>query len=93
MISFPVGNARKSGVLFPSLGTTSSSGVAAGGAVLLQPRAEPGPDADADLATRSRGVDLDGEFRFLTEDSRGQLDGNLLPDDGIRRHPQPHPIA
>ncbi len=29
----------------------------------------------------TRGVDLEGEYRFLTRNSHGELLGNLLPDD------------
>jgi lipopolysaccharide assembly outer membrane protein LptD (OstA) len=39
-LSFPLGEQRKSGFLFPNLGHTTRSGAAAHGAVLLQHRAE-----------------------------------------------------
>ena len=45
-ISFPVGDQRKSGLLFPTFGSSGKSGTQAGRAVLLQPRAELRRDVD-----------------------------------------------
>jgi LPS-assembly protein len=80
VISFPVGNARKSGVLFPSLGSTTSSG-----AQLAVPYYwNIAPNQDMTITptwyTR-RGIDLETEYRFLTASTRGSLIGNLLPND------------
>ena len=53
-ISFPVGNQRKSGFLFPTLGTSSRSGYVAVGAVVLEHRAELRRDVHADLVLQAR---------------------------------------
>jgi LPS-assembly protein len=81
-ISFPIGDARKSGFLFPSIGSTTR-----GGLQLTVPYYfNLAPNRDATLATTvyaRRGINLGGEFRYLTQNSRGQLDGDLLPDDRV----------
>lgn len=80
VISFPVGNARKSGFLFPSLGSSTNSGVQ----VSVPYYFNIAPQQDFTLAPTwytSRGVDMQGEYRYLTQRSRGELLGNLLPDD------------
>jgi LPS-assembly protein len=80
VISFPLGDARKSGFLFPSVGSTTR-----GGLQLTVPYYfNLAPNRDATLSTTffaRRGVNLGGEFRYLTENSVGQLDGDVLPDD------------
>lgn len=79
-MSFPVGNARKSGLLFPSLGTSSKSGVQISVPYYLNLA----PNQDLTLTPTyytSRGFDIEGEYRFLTRSTRGQLLGNFMPDD------------
>lgn len=80
VISFPVGDARKSGVLFPSLGSTTRSG-----AQLSVPyyfNLAPNQDLTVTPTWYSRrGVDLEGQYRFLTHGSHGEITGNLLPSD------------
>jgi LPS-assembly protein len=79
-ISFPVGNERKSGFLFPNLGVSSRSGTL----VAVPWYWNIAPDYDATLTPMlytSRGVALDTEFRYLTDSSRGQLQANYLPND------------
>ena len=79
-ISFPVGDQRKTGVLFPVIGNSGSSGT-----MLAVPYYwNLAPNRDATLMTRyysSRGLRLDPEFRYLTESSRGILYGEYLHDD------------
>jgi len=81
-ITFPAGPSRKSGFLFPSIGTSSRSGFELG----LPYYFNLAPNYDAifepALLTR-RGFRLGGEFRYLTESSRGRLQGNWLPSDRI----------
>jgi LPS-assembly protein len=81
-ISFPVGATRKSGLLFPSFGNTSR-----GGLQLTVPYyLNLAPNRDATLSATvfsRRGFNLGGEFRYLTQTSRGQIDGDLLPDDRV----------
>ncbi len=79
-ISFPVGNARKSGLLFPSLGTSSNSGVQ----LSVPYYFNIAPEQDLTLTPTyytQRGVDLESEYRLLTRRTRGQVRANLLPED------------
>lgn len=80
VITFPVGDARKSGVLFPRIGSTSSSGFELGVPYYLNLA----PNQDLTLTPTwysERGVDLAGDYRYLTQNSHGNLIGNLLPSD------------
>jgi len=79
-LSFPLGEERKSGVLFPSFGHSTNNGWQAEVPYYLNLA----PNYDATLTPgylSSRGVQLGGEFRFLTEGSRGQVEENVLPND------------
>lgn len=79
-ISFPVGNERKSGFLFPTLGTSSRSGYS----LSIPWYWNIAPDYDATLTPTyfsKRGSKLDTEFRYLNPFGTGQLDVAYLPDD------------
>jgi LPS-assembly protein len=82
-ISFPVGDQRKSGVLFPTIGNSGNTGT-----MLAVPWYwNIAPNRDATVFTRyysSRGLRLDPEFRYLTDSSRGILYGEYLFDDRER---------
>ena len=81
-LSFPLGNQRKSGFLFPSLGHTTRSGVQV--AVPYYWNIAPNYDLTFMPSWYSkRGVDFAGEARYLTPDNRGTLSFNLLPVDDI----------
>jgi LPS-assembly protein len=78
--SFPVGNERKSGVVDPSIGFSSTSGYQ----VAVPVYWNIAPNYDAIIAPTwygDRGLDLGTKFRFLTYSSRGDISGNYLPDD------------
>jgi LPS-assembly protein len=79
-VSFPLGNQRKSGFLFPTLGNTSR-----GGAVLSVPwywNIAPNLDFTFQPTEYSRrGPDIGGDFRYLTRRQRGELDWDYLPND------------
>src|SRR6185312_16343816 len=81
-VSFPLGDERKSGFLFPTLGTSSRSGV-----MLSVPyywNIAPNMDFTAEPFYYSRrGVDLGGDFRYLEPSSRGELSFHYLPDDTV----------
>jgi LPS-assembly protein len=87
-ISFPVGIERKSGFLFPTIGTSSRSGYS-----LSTPwywNIAPNYDATFTPTYYSkRGARLDTEFRYLTDLGRGIVFADYLPDDdeagGIER--------
>lgn len=79
-ISFPVGNQRKSGFLFPTFGTSTRSGTSL--SVPWYWNIAPNYDATFEPTWFSkRGGKLDTEFRYLTDIGRGSLDAEYLPDD------------
>ena len=79
-LSFPLDDERKTGFLFPSLGTNSRSGlyleapwywnIAPQEDLLLTPT----------YYTR-RGIDIGGDARYMTDDQRGELIWQFLPYD------------
>jgi LPS-assembly protein len=79
-ISFPVGDQRKSGFLFPTLANSSRSGV-----VVAAPWYwNIAPNQDATITSTwytSRGFDLLTDYRFLTKRSTGSVIAEYLPDD------------
>jgi len=79
-ISFPAGEARKSGFLFPTIGTSTSNGFELG--IPYYFNLATNYDATLEPAWFSkRGIELSGNFRYLTERSRGRIDGRYLPND------------
>lgn len=79
-ISFPVGNERKSGFLFPTIGTSSRSGSSL--SVPWYWNIAPNYDATFTPTYYSkRGTKLDTELRYLNRAGAGQLDIQYLPDD------------
>ncbi len=82
MISFPIGDARKTGLLTPEIGSAGLNG--------NELRApfywNIAPNYDATITPRlltSRGLQLGTEFRYLTERTRGTAYGEYLPDDDL----------
>ena len=81
-MSFPLSSDRKSGFLFPSLGHTTRSGVQFSAPYYWN--IAPNADFTFDPTIYSRrGIDVSGEFRFLTEDQRGAFNFHYLPHDGL----------
>jgi LPS-assembly protein len=81
-IAFPLGDERQSGLLFPSFGHSGNNGYQ----LEVPYYFNLAPNYDATLTPgylSKRGVQLGGEFRFLTEGSRGDIEGNVLPNDAI----------
>ncbi len=79
-VSFPLGNERKSGFLFPGIGNTSSSGLQ----LSVPYYWNIAPNADftfQPIEYSKRGPDLGGDLRFLTPGQHGELDWNYLPHD------------
>jgi LPS-assembly protein len=79
-ISFPVGDERKSGLLFPSFGHSGNNGFE----LQVPYYFNLAPNYDLMLTPgllSARGVQLGGQFRYLTEKSHGQIDTTFLPDD------------
>jgi LPS-assembly protein len=76
-ISFPVGDQRKSGLLFPTIGSSSKSGTL----VAVPWYWNIAPNYDATFTARwygTRGFRIDPEFRYLSERSRGVVDAEYL---------------
>ena len=81
-ISFPVGDSRKSGFLFPSIGTSNKSGLEIG----LPYYFNLAPNYDLTLMPQllsRRGAGLHGRFRYLSDESQGTLDAFFLPGDDL----------
>jgi LPS-assembly protein len=79
-ISFPVGNERKSGFLFPTVGTSTRSGTSL--SVPWYWNIAPNYDATFTPTYFSkRGAKLDTELRYLNSAGSGQLEVQYLPDD------------
>jgi LPS-assembly protein len=79
-ISFPLGDERKSGVLFPGIGHSSNNGYE----FEVPYYFNLAPNYDLTLTPgvlSARGVQLAEDFRFLTASSHGQIDATFLPDD------------
>lgn len=86
-ISFPVGNERKTGFLFPTPGNSTRSGTS----LSVPWYWNIAPNYDATFTPTwytKRGARLDAQFRYLTTVGRGTLQAEYLPDDhqfGTRR--------
>ncbi|MGZ8269907.1 MAG: LPS-assembly protein LptD [Methylophilus sp.] len=81
-LSFSYNNQRKSGLLAPTFGTTSRSGFELYTPFYWNIR----PDMDATLATRylsKRGLQLQGEFRYLDESYSGIDNVEYLNNDSL----------
>lgn len=79
-LSFPLGDARKTGFLVPEIGSTGRNG----NDVRLPFYWNIAENYDATLTPRlltNRGIQLVSEFRYLTERNEGNLQFEYLPDD------------
>ena len=82
-ISFPLGDQRKSGFLFPDFSYSNRSGIEL--AVPYYFNLAPNYDLIATPRYFSdRGLYLESDFRYLGEELRGDLLGTYLPSDQIR---------
>jgi LPS-assembly protein len=82
VISFPVGDVRKSGFLFPSFGNSDKSGFELGVPYYLNLA----PNYDLTLTPflmSRRGFGIGVDYRYLTERSRGKFDTDYLPGDDL----------
>jgi LPS-assembly protein len=76
--SFPVGNERKSGFLYPAFGSYSREGLSVPWYWNIA------PNLDATLVPTfdyRRGAKLDTEFRYLFKNGSGTIEAQYLPDD------------
>jgi LPS-assembly protein len=80
--SFPINNERKTGFLFPSIGSSDSSGT-----IIEVPyyiNIAPTKDATVHLRRLARrGVQLMGEFRYMGEQYDGIFRAEVLPGDDV----------
>jgi LPS-assembly protein len=79
-ISFPLGDERKSGLLFPSFGHSGSNGFE----LEVPYYFNLAPNYDLTLTPgllSARGVQLAEQFRYLSANSHGQIDATFLPND------------
>lgn len=78
--TFPLDDRRKSGFLYPALGYDKQRGFDISTPYYLNLA----PNYDATLTPRlmtQRGLMLSGQFRYLTESSRGTVEAEWLPND------------
>jgi LPS-assembly protein len=81
-LSFPLSNERKSGFLTPVFGSTSTRGLETSVPYYLNLA----PNYDATLTPRymtRRGLQLNGQFRYLFPDIAGEADAEVLSDRAI----------
>jgi len=79
-ISFPLGDERKSGVLYPNIGHSGNNGFE----LAVPYYFNLAPNYDLTLTPgilTARGVQLTEDFRYLTASSHGQIDSTVLPSD------------
>lgn len=80
--SFPIGDARKSGILTPEFGSAGRSGRT----ISIPYYWNIAPNYDATFTPRlltDRGLQMQSEFRYLTERHNGALRVDYLPDDSL----------
>ena len=81
-LSFPIGDARKSGMLSPGFGSTRRSG----SEILLPFYWNIAPNYDATITPRlltDRGSQLQTQFRYLTNTMTGRAFVEYLPSDNM----------
>lgn len=81
-ISFPISDARKTGILTPEIGNSQRGGTEIRAPVYWNIA----PNYDATITPRwlsRRGLQLQTEFRYLTERNEGVVYGEYLPDDDV----------
>jgi LPS-assembly protein len=81
-LSFPISDARKTGMLTPEIGSTSRSG----NEIVVPFYWTIAPNYDATVTPRvltDRGVQMQGQFRYLTKSHNGVIDAEYLNDDSL----------
>ena len=81
-MSFPIGDARKSGVLTPEIGSSGRSG----NQIRVPYYWNIAPNYDATITPRlltDRGLQLETRFRYLTLRNDGFITADYMPDDSI----------
>jgi len=81
-IEFPTSDKRRSGLLFPEFGTSTSRGIELSAPWYWNIA----PNQDAVITPHymdRRGLELGGNYRYLTRSTNGELSGTYLPEDDI----------
>ncbi|HET8819447.1 MAG TPA: LPS assembly protein LptD [Xanthomonadaceae bacterium] len=89
---FPVDDRRRTGLLYPSIGTSSRNGFDYGQPIYLNLA----PNYDATIEPRfmsKRGAMLGAEFRYLLEQGAGTFEASFLPDDDLAERERDKEIA
>ncbi len=79
---FPIDDRRRTGLLYPGISSSGRNGFDWRQPIYLNLA----PNYDATITPRlmtKRGLQLGGEFRYLTETGRGVFDGAFLPSDNL----------
>ncbi len=89
---FPVDDRRRTGLLYPAISSSGRNGFDWRQPIYLNLA----PNYDATITPRlmtKRGLQLGGEFRYLTETGRGVLDAAFLPSDDLTDRERDSEIA
>lgn len=81
-IEFPTSDRRRSGLLFPAFGSSSTRGIE----LSVPWYWNIAPNQDAIIEPRfmdKRGLELGGNYRYLTQSTQGKLNGNYLHNDEV----------
>ena len=79
-LTFPINDERKTGFLFPSIGSEQDSGFT----MAVPWYWNIAPNQDATITPKlyaDRGIQLGAEYRYLTRNSQGEFYGEVLPSD------------
>ncbi|MCA1714811.1 MAG: LPS assembly protein LptD, partial [Gammaproteobacteria bacterium] len=91
-LMFPIDDRRRTGLLYPSIGTSNRNGFDWRQPIYLNLA----PNYDMTLTPRfmsERGLMLGTEFRYLTETGRGSLEAAFLPSDQLTDRGRAQEIA
>lgn len=89
---FPIDDRRRTGLLYPAISSSGRNGFDWRQPIYLNLA----PNYDATITPRlmtQRGLQVGGEFRYLTESSRGVIDGAFLPSDNLTDRERDEEIA
>jgi LPS-assembly protein len=88
-LTFPISDARKSGLLTPEVGSAGRSG----NQIRLPIYWNIAPNYDATITPRlltTRGLQLETQFRYLTRRDEGTITADYLPNDSILNESRSH---
>jgi LPS-assembly protein len=80
--AFPIDDRRRTGLLYPGIGSSSRNGFDYRQPIYLNLA----PNYDATITPRlmtARGLQIGGQFRYLTDNGRGTIEAEFLPSDRL----------